>query len=183
MGRDIIAICSAPGDRVETTSASITRTPCAQQISGQSLGSSYTTQDVGITRIPGSIFLLPLRALGQSFPTFSRSPDELRVGLIAAWDDHCRNSITTTASLTLTKISGITLTCWTSPFLGLFNRYVLFRNMQRRDGTCIVSGVVFPIVRQQRFHLPQPNNIGGELRPGAPGCLWRLLEVQSQYCQ
>lgn len=101
MGRDIIATCIDAKDGWDNFQCKHYRAPLTPSDIWIELGKVVYYTHVGEYTYPRRYHFVAPQGAGTKLSNLLKRPDELRAGLIAAWDDKCRTKITSTTIVEL----------------------------------------------------------------------------------
>ena len=101
MGRDIIATCADQKDGWDNYQCKHYKDPLSPAGIWVELGKLVYYTKRGDYSYPIRYFFVAPQGAGTKLSNLFKKPNELRAGLIAAWNDHCRNRITKTATVNL----------------------------------------------------------------------------------
>lgn len=101
MGRDIIATCLNPADGWDNYQCKHYNHPLRPSDIWVELGKLAYYTKRGDYSYPRRYNFVAPQGAGTRLSNLLKKPAEVRAGLTAAWNDHCRNGITTTAPVDL----------------------------------------------------------------------------------
>lgn len=103
MGRDIIAIYQNSRDEWDNFQCKHYRTPLTPSDVWIELGKLIYYTHIGEYTYPRKYHFVAPQGAGTKLSNLFKKPEELRKGLIAAWDDKCRTKITSTSTIELDR--------------------------------------------------------------------------------
>ena len=101
MGRDIIATCMNQEDGWDNFQCKHYRAPLTPSDVWIELGKVVHYTHIGEYTYPRRYYFVAPQGAGTKLSNLLKKPDELRAGLIAAWDTKCHSKITSTAMIEL----------------------------------------------------------------------------------
>jgi hypothetical protein len=101
MGRDIIGICSTPGNVWDNYQCKHYGHPLRPSDIWVELGKLVYYTRRGDYTYPREYYFIAPQGAGTRLSNLFKKPNDLRVGLIDAWDERCRNNITSTGPVDL----------------------------------------------------------------------------------
>lgn len=102
-GRDIIAIVNDHESLWDNYQCKHYGAPLAPSDIWIEIGKLVYYTQAGVFTVPRRYYFVAPLGIGTKLSNLLKRPVELRAGLIDNWDHYCRNDITTTAAITLTR--------------------------------------------------------------------------------